>query len=165
MATKPKGKAPVATPAKPAPAKVVATPEMVVVHPEFGEITVGELIKKVQEKKATSPGLAKKKEIAAKILAALWPVKMITASTYNETVKKVKEAENTTFAPSLGFLEVNGWLIKVPVPGARPFYTITKEGAAYAKIDTTKLPELTTPGEVKEAAAEVAEFIEEKEEK
>jgi hypothetical protein len=156
-----------AAPAAPTkPAKVTATPEMVVVHPEYGEITVGQLLQKLEEKKAITPGVLKKQEIAKEVLQKLWPVGIISASKFVEVSNQVKEQKGVKFAPSISFYVQNGWLLPIKKTGVRPFYMMTTKGAQFAGIDISKPVERpATQVEVSKAAEEVAEFIKEEEEK
>lgn len=146
---------------EPAKAKVIATPDMVVVHPEFGEITVGELLKKLEEKRAITPGVQKKLEIAKAVLTKLWPRGVITASVFNEVNNEVKKEKEVRFTPSINFYVTNGWMVPVRQPGKRPYYLITKQGAEFAGIDITKPVPKPPEIEIKEAAEEVVEFLEE----
>jgi hypothetical protein len=148
------------------PKKIVATPDMVVVHPEYGEITVGQLLEKIAEKKAITPGVVKKQSIAKAVLQKLWSIGIISASQFIQATNEVKQQQNTKFAPSIQYYVQNGWLLPVKKPGVRPFYMITVQGTKFAEIDVTKPVEKpATPVEVGKAAEEVAEFIKEEEEK
>jgi hypothetical protein len=164
------GKVPSKVPVAPAPAAEkkrtvrLASPDMVVIHPQFGEITVADLVARLEEaKKPAVISEERRKEFVVSLLRNLWSAGgTFTARQLREVMNKVK-AEMGIAKPrvNVNTLIADELIGRIKAKRWAPFFVITNKGKELAGI-SVQTPSAETTEEKAGVAMEAAEFLEEK---
>jgi hypothetical protein len=141
---------------KPGPMKV-AEPTAKVWVPGIGEITVSELAKTAEERKAMAKAKFVPEELMKQWLTEVANLEYVpgmkgtfTSAMYKELSNKLKEKIGRKAGVSKGVLKKNGYIDRTKVPGYKPFYFLTPKAK-----ELIGAPAPETPTTAAEKALEV----------